>query len=44
MGCNGGWIQNAWKYLETTGIVEDSCFPYGAGQGKAPTCASKCAD
>merc|ERR1712156_1001045 len=25
-----------------TGIVTDSCFPYGAGNGTAPTCPSRC--
>jgi len=44
MGCNGGQLARAWSYLENTGIVTDSCFPYGAGQGKAPKCQSKCAD
>jgi len=44
MGCNGGWIQNAFAYLENTGIVEDSCFPYGAGTGNAPQCAAACKD
>jgi len=44
MGCNGGYINKAWKYLETKGIVADSCFPYTAGKGKAPGCQSTCSD
>merc|ERR1711983_137459 len=33
---------SCWDYLTTTGIVTDSCFPYGAGNGTAPTCPSRC--
>jgi len=43
-GCNGGMLDNLWEYLVSTGIVSDACFPYGAGTGVAPACASKCAD
>eukprot|EP00442_Polarella_glacialis_P055757 CAMPEP_0115103546 /NCGR_PEP_ID=MMETSP0227-20121206/34677_1 /TAXON_ID=89957 /ORGANISM="Polarella glacialis, Strain CCMP 1383" /LENGTH=330 /DNA_ID=CAMNT_0002500079 /DNA_START=36 /DNA_END=1028 /DNA_ORIENTATION=+ len=43
-GCGGGQLPNAWKYLQKTGIVTDSCFPYLAGNGTAPACATKCAD
>merc|ERR1711920_77710 len=44
MGCKGGQLPNAWKYLKSTGIVSDTCFPYAAGSGQAPACPSKCAD
>jgi len=44
MGCQGGALPNAWKYLTNTGIVTDKCFPYTAGGGTAPTCASTCVD
>merc|ERR1711920_1056953 len=44
MGCRGGQLPAAWNYLKDTGIVTDSCFPYTAGNGTAPTCASKCVD
>merc|ERR1712050_335963 len=27
MGCSGGQLPNAWKYLKSTGIVSDTCFP-----------------
>ena len=43
-GCGGGMLPNAWRYLSNTGIVTDKCFPYGAGKGNAPACASKCQD
>ena len=44
MGCSGGQLPNAWNYIKNTGIVTDNCFPYSAGSGNAPSCASKCAD
>merc|ERR1712050_564138 len=44
MGCNGGMLGHAWKYLTSTGIVTDSCFPYTAGRGKAAECATECVD
>merc|ERR1712137_83769 len=44
MGCSGGMLSRAWDYLEKTGIVTDSCFPYTAGGGQAPACATTCAD
>ena len=34
----------AWEYLADHGVVTDSCFPYTAGSGYAPACASKCVD
>jgi cathepsin B len=43
-GCNGGYMDMAWEYLNDHGAVSDSCFPYQAGSGFAPACASKCAD
>jgi len=44
MGCQGGMLPNAWKYLQETGIVSDQCFPYEAGNGDAPSCPTKCKD
>jgi len=44
MGCQGGQLPMAWDYLKDTGIVTDTCFPYSAGNGQAPTCPTKCAD
>jgi len=43
-GCNGGYMDMAWEFLDQHGVVADSCFPYSAGSGFAPACASKCAD
>jgi len=44
MGCSGGQLPAAWKYLQSTGIVTDTCFPYTAGSGTAPACPNQCAD
>eukprot|EP00960_Hanusia_phi_P077857 768749-Hanusia_phi.AAC.9 len=44
MGCNGGYLDKAWDYLKTSGIVTESCFPYGAQKGVAPTCRISCVD
>jgi cathepsin B len=37
-GCNGGWIGDAFNYFQSKGIVEDSCFPYTAGNGVEAKC------
>jgi len=29
-GCGGGWMYNAWKYLATTGIMNEVDYPYVA--------------
>merc|ERR1719210_1154934 len=44
LGCHGGQLPKAWDYLTNTGIVTDSCFPYAAGDGTAPSCPSRCQD
>merc|ERR550537_1857362 len=44
MGCSGGMLPKAWSYIQNTGLVTDSCFPYSAGTGTAPACATKCVD
>jgi len=41
-GCQGGYLPAAWQYIQQNGIVEDSCFPYSAGGGNAPSCSQKC--
>lgn len=43
-GCNGGYLNKAWQYLEDQGTVSDSCFPYTAGHGVAPPCRTTCID
>jgi cathepsin B len=41
-GCNGGYMDMAWEYMDQHGIVSDACFPYTAGSGRAPSCATSC--
>jgi cathepsin B len=43
-GCGGGYMENAWVYLENTGIVTDTCFPYTSGDGTEAPCQTKCTD
>jgi len=43
-GCGGGYLNNAWKYLETTGVVSDACFPYSSTGGTEDTCHTACTD
>lgn len=43
MGCNGGNLGTAWKYLSNTGIVSDKCLPYTSGDGSTVKCPSTCA-
>jgi len=38
MGCNGGNLAFAWRYLTNTGAVTDKCFPYTSGDGSTPHC------
>ena len=32
-GCNGGELNNVWRYIESDGIVSDKCQPYVSGEG-----------
>jgi len=43
MGCNGGWLWSAWDYLESPGIVTDTCLPYTSGTGDEGRCIKQCA-
>eukprot|EP01017_Pseudomicrothorax_dubius_P031347 TRINITY_DN3995_c0_g1_i5.p1 TRINITY_DN3995_c0_g1~~TRINITY_DN3995_c0_g1_i5.p1 ORF type:complete len:171 (-),score=38.84 TRINITY_DN3995_c0_g1_i5:51-563(-) len=38
LGCNGGNLGSAWNFLEDTGIVTESCWPYESGKGVVPSC------
>jgi cathepsin B len=42
LACNGGYLDRAWNYLASTGIVTDACFPYASGGGAVPRCPSSC--
>eukprot|EP00118_Oscarella_pearsei_P024921 m.307121 g.307121 ORF g.307121 m.307121 type:complete len:317 (+) comp41934_c0_seq1:35-985(+) len=37
-GCLGGFPLKAWRYMEKTGIVVDSCYPYSSGGGTTGQC------
>lgn len=42
-GCQGGYLDHAWKYLTNTGTVSDACYPYTSGtSGQTGTCQSSC--
>jgi cathepsin B len=43
MACRGGYLEATWRYLERTGTVADSCFPYTSGtNGQVPACRTTC--
>jgi C1A family cysteine protease len=44
LGCNGGYLDRAWSFLQRTGAVTENCFPYTAGSGHAPACRKTCVD
>jgi hypothetical protein len=39
MGCNGGELKNVWNYLESDGIVSETCNPYSSGESKVAKCS-----
>jgi cathepsin B len=43
-GCQGGYLQNAWEFMASTGVVVDSCDPYTSGNGNVAACPSACAN
>ncbi|HLE06941.1 MAG TPA: C1 family peptidase, partial [Candidatus Nanoarchaeia archaeon] len=42
-GCNGGFEVNALGYMQSNGIVSESCFPYAATNA-TNYCLNKCSD
>lgn len=44
MGCMGGQLFSAWKYMVRSGLVTDACFPYTSGNGDATACRTTCSD
>lgn len=43
-GCDGGYLDLTWQFLEQTGISTDACTPYTSGGGDSGTCPKKCKD
>ena len=42
-GCNGGYLNVAWNFMKSTGVVSDSCYPYTSGtSGDSGKCSSTC--
>lgn len=41
-GCQGGGIEEPFRWMMNFGIVTLSCFPYTSGDGHVPPCPSKC--
>ena len=44
-GCNGGYLNKAWAFMVSTGVMTDECFPYTSGTtGQDGPCKKTCAD
>jgi len=44
-GCNGGWPENAYSYVQRAGGIQaDSTYPYSAYSGKSSTCKASSAN
>ena len=42
-GCNGGYLNVAWNFMKSTGVVSDTCYPYTSGtSGQSGSCSSTC--
>jgi hypothetical protein len=41
-GCQGGLMDNAFKWIETNGICTEEAYPYTSGTGTTGTCKKSC--
>lgn len=39
--CDGGYLDRAWKYFQTSGVVSEDCFPYTSLDGSVEACPSE---
>jgi hypothetical protein len=37
-GCHGGTLPSAWQFVDSNGLVSDTCMPYASGDGSNHTC------
>lgn len=44
MGCNGGFLDSASEFLQTTGIPLETCYPYTSGESGTAGACGGCAD
>lgn len=41
-GCNGGYLDETWDYIQRSGIVTEACWPYSSGGGAVEKCRTSC--
>jgi len=41
-GCQGGYLDEAWRFMQYYGIPSDSCVSYRSGDGRETTCPATC--
>jgi cathepsin B len=37
-GCQGGYLDKNWEFIEDTGLCTESCYPYESGNGTTTKC------
>lgn len=43
-GCQGGYLDKAWNFLQNNGAASLDCMPYTSGSGTTGSCPQKCHD
>jgi len=44
LGCDGGYFDSTFEFIQTYGSIPESCFPYTSGDGSVPACSEKCSN